>query len=147
VKHEWSVRVRTDSTKVPTATARNHSWQVGEPLTFAPKDDRPSALELAVGALAADLVGGLQRICRVRRIDFDQAEMSMRWTLDNPLTYVGVIGEEGSPAIAQIDGVLYVSSSDEEAVQDAWKVALARSPLFNTFNKATVVSLRLTVTP
>lgn len=146
MKHEWSVRVRTDSSGL-TASARNHSWRVGEPLSFAPKDDLPTALELAVGALAADLIGGLKRMCRLRRIDFERAELSVQWTLDNPLTYIGVVGEEGSPAISTIDGVLYVSCFEEEAIAMAWEESLRRSPLFNTFSKAAAVNLRLNVTP
>jgi len=146
VKHEWSVRVRTDSTSGLTASARNHTWRVGEPISFAPKDDLPSALELAVGALAADLIGSLRRICRLQRIEVDQVELSLRWTLDNPLTTVGVVGEDGSPAISQIDGVLYVASFDNEAIEAAWAMALQRSPLYNTLDKAVDISLRLSIT-
>ncbi len=147
MKHEWTVRVRTDSCNGLTASARTHSWRVGEPITFAPKDDLPSALELAVGALAADLIGGLKRICRLRRIPIGRAELSLRWTLDNPLSYVGVVGEEGSPAISKIEGVLYVSCLEDERVREAWREALDRSPLFNTFRNAVEIDLRLDVTP
>jgi hypothetical protein len=147
VKHEWSVRVRTDSTQGLTASARNHAWRVGEPITFAPKDEFPSALEMAVGALAADLIGSLRRICRLKRIAFERAELSLRWTLDNPLSYVGVVGEGGHPGISQIEGVLYVSSLDEDRMEGAWQEALTRSPLYNTFQKAAEIDLRLTVTP
>jgi hypothetical protein len=147
VKHEWSVRVRTESISAITALARNHSWQVGEPITFAPKDELPSAVEMAIGALAADLVGGLRRICRLRRIPFDRAEMSLRWTLDNALVYVDVVGEEGDPGIAAIEGVLYVSSFEDEAIDEAWQETLRRSPLYTTLGKAVPIDLRLSVTP
>ncbi len=140
------MRVRTDSSGL-TASARNHSWRVGEPLSFAPKDELPTAVELAVGALAADLIGGLRRICRLKRIDFERAELSVQWTLDNPLTYIGVVGEEGTPAISTIYGVLYVSCFEEEALSEAWQETLLRSPLFNTLRKAAVINLRLNVTP
>lgn len=146
VNHEWSVRVRTDSCNGLTASARNHSWRVGEPITFAPTDELPSALEHAVGALAADLIGSLRRICKLRRIPVERAELSLRWTLDNPLTYVGVVGEEGSPSISQIEGVLYVACFEEEQVRGAWQEALDRSPLYATFSKAARVEVRLNVT-
>jgi hypothetical protein len=147
MRHEWSVRVRTDSCLGLTASARNHSWRIGEPITFAPKDELPSALEVAVGALAADLIASLRRVCRLRRIDFNQAEISLRFTLDNALTYVGVIGEEGHPGISNIDGVLYVSGGDEDELRDAWEEAKLRSPLLTTLQKAADISLRLNVTP
>lgn len=147
MKHEWSVRVRTDSCLGLTASARNHSWRVGAPITFSPKDELPSALELAVGALAADLLGSLQRVCRLRRIAFDQAEFSLRFTLDNALTYVGVVGEEGHPGISNIDGVLYVACAEEELIKEAWQEAMLRSPLLNTLQKAVDITLRLNVTP
>jgi len=146
VKHEWSVRVRADSTSRIAASARNHSWRVGEPISFAPKDEDPSALELAVGALAADLTGTLRRICKLRRIDFEQAELSLRWTLDNALAYVGVVGEEGSSKIDRIEGVLYVRSLDEERIQSAWDETLQRSPLFNTLRHSVGIDLRLSLT-
>lgn len=147
MKHDWSVRVRTESPQKVTASARNHSWRIGEPISFAPKDEHPSAVEMAVAALGADLIGGLQRLCKLRRIDFDRAEISLRWTLENPLVYVGVIGEHGSPAIDEIEGVLYVSCFEEDSLREAWEEVLRRSPLLNTFQKAATVKLRLNVTP
>ncbi len=145
MKHEWSVRVRTESTEPLIASARNHSWRVGEPITFAPKDDQPSAVELVVGALGADLIGSLRRVCRLRRIDFAQAELSLRWTLDNALTYVGVVGEEGTSAIDKIEGVAYVSTFDELRMEEAWAEALRRSPLFNTLSRAADITVRLSI--
>ena len=144
--HEWSVRVRTDSCGGLTASARNHTWRIGEPITFAPKDELPSALELAVGALAADILGSLTRICRLKRIDFERGEFSLRFTLDNPLMYVGVIGEEGHPGISSIEGVAYISCFDEERLREAWDEALSKSPLYNTLKKAAEIDVRLSIT-
>lgn len=147
MSHQWSVRVRTDSTPEITATARNHSWRLGEPISFSDKDPLPTSLEIAVSALAADVIGTLRRLCKLRRIEFDQAELAFNIHLENPLTYIGVVGEEGSPAIERIQGVLYVSSGDEDEVQATWPDALARSPLYQTLTKAAALDLRLVVTP
>jgi hypothetical protein len=55
--------------------------------------------------------------------------------LDNPLTYLGVIGEQGTPGLERLTVKLYVETLEEEAdIRAAYDELLARSPLFQTLS-------------
>lgn len=143
----WTVRVRTEASRTVTVHARNHVFPVGAPLSFRPTDDHPSAIELALGAFAADLTATFRAQAALKRIPLDALEFSASCHLNNPLIHVGVIGAEGHPGIERIDGTLYVAAdADELALAELWRETLLRSPLYNTFNAAIELSLRLEVT-
>lgn len=143
----WTVRVRTADLRTVTVHARNHAFPVGDPLSFRPTDDHPSAIELMLGAFAADLTQTFRILARKQRVAIDAVEFSAACTLNNPLVHVGVIGEEGHPGLERIEGTLYVSADAEEAILTAlWEETLKRSPLYTTLHKAAVLSLRLQVT-
>jgi hypothetical protein len=144
----WTVRVRTASTGPATVTARNLKFEIGEAVTFGPTDTHPNALEVTLGALATELANGFRALARKRRLPFDQAEVSCIAELHNPLVALGVLGEEGSPAISRIDGTLYVSSDAEEPdLQNVWADVLARSALYQTLTKAADLKIRLQLIP
>ena len=64
--------------------------------------------------------------------------------MNNPLVFLGVIGEQGHPGLEAITGTLYVSADvSEAALQDLWRVTLSRSPLVNTLQRCVVLSLSL----
>jgi hypothetical protein len=138
------VRVRTESRKAASVLARNHSFRVGPALSFEPLDELPSALEHLLGALSADLLTTFLTVARQCRVAVDATELVLTCRLENPLVHLGVIGEEGTPAIESIDGVFYVSAdapSDDELVQ-AWRQTLSRSPIFTTLNRAARLDIR-----
>ena len=142
----WTVRVRTDA-KCNTVHARNNAFSVGQPLSFAPTDSLPCAIEVALGALAADLSGTFRKLASRQRITVDALEFSATCRLGNPLVPVGVIGETGNPGIAAIDGTLYVSAdADEPVLESIWSDALARSPLYATFGRAAELTVRMQIT-
>jgi len=140
----WTVRVRTEAQQTLTVHARNHAFPVGEPLSFRPADDHPSAIELMLGAFAGDLTATFRFLARKQRINLDALEFSATCTVNNPLMYVGVIGEAGHPGIERIEGTLYVSSDAEAPELDVlWCETLVRSPLYNTLRGAVELCLRL----
>jgi|SRR5579871_67167 len=139
----WTVRVRTDAPRTVTVHARNHAFSVGEPLSFRPTDDHPSAIELMLGAFAADLTQTFRALARKQRIPLDALEFSATCTLNNPLIHVGVIGETGHPGLERIEGTLYVSANaDEETLTALWRETLERSPLYHTLRPTVALSLR-----
>ena len=140
----WTVRVRTEARRTVTVHARNHAFPVGDPLSFRPTDDHPSAIELMLGAFAADLTQTFRALARKQRIPLDALEFSASCTLNNPLIHVGVVGEEGHPGVERIEGTLYVSAdAEEETLIALWHETLRRSPLYNTLCSAVELSLRL----
>jgi hypothetical protein len=145
--YTWSVRVRAEQAKAGTVYARNHAVRLGVALTFEPTDALPSALETAVGALGADLSTTFLAGARRRRLIVDSVEFALQFRLVNPLTHLGVIGEEGDPSIERIEGTFYVSADAEDAdLQALWADTLARSPLYQTFRKATEIAFRFSPT-
>jgi hypothetical protein len=144
VSFVWSVRVRTDSTQVAHVHCRNHTFRLGTAASFRPTDDHPSAIEALLGALAADVSNTFLTICRRRRITVYELEFSANCALHNELVHLGVVGEEGSPAIEYIEATLYAQVDVEElAAQHAWQEALARSPIYATLKATTDLRLRL----
>ena len=140
----WHVRVRSTGHGRATAYVRQHQFAVGEPIQFDAEADAVAGLEYVLGALGADLVAGLQRAARRRRLAVDQVEAVVSGRLDNPLTYLGVVGESGHPGLERVVARVYVGADDDEAaLQEAWQEALGRSPFVGVLARAVELDLTL----
>ncbi|HTR96801.1 MAG TPA: hypothetical protein VMH61_02770 [Candidatus Acidoferrales bacterium] len=128
-----------------TLVARRASFPASDARGPASHAERPSALELLLGALAADLLGGLARECRRAGLGLRDAELRLRARLENPLVALGVVGEEGSPAVRSIEGALHASGVDTAPLEAAWATVMAHSPAYATLARAT--SIRIEVRP
>jgi hypothetical protein len=92
------------------------------------------------------VVNGLQVLARKRRIMIEQIEAVVEGQLNNPLIYLGVIGETGHPGLDQVSvRVSLLSSAADAAIQDLWQEMMATSPLVRTFQQAIQLELRLQV--
>jgi hypothetical protein len=135
--HSWTLRIASPQPERATAYVRRHRFDVGMPLDFDEDYGEITALEYALGALAADLVMGVRRAARRLRVRIDNIEAVVRGTVDNPLTWLRVVGEEGHPALARVTLKVYVGSADDAGQVDAaFAEALATSPLALTFRKS-----------
>ena len=104
----------------------------------------PSSLDLMVSALATDLLAGLAREAVRRGVSLDDAELSLAARLDNPLVAIGVEGESGSPALAEVTGTLYLSADvDEPTLDGLWQRALARASVYSTLRQSTTIRIDL----
>jgi OsmC-like protein len=140
----WDVRIRQEGTESASVSVRNHSFRVGPAVVFDPEASRISALEYVLGAVGADIVASFSAAARRCRLEIDQVEASVQGTLQNPLTYLGVVGEEGHPGLNRIKVRVYISSaSPADAIERAWKESLTRSPLAQTFKEFMEVSYKL----
>lgn len=140
----WDVRARTNGDGSSTVYARKHTFQVGAPLHFDTEYEHVTAVEYLLGAMGADLVGGLKLLARRQGLQVDDIEVTLSAKLNNPLTYLGVIGEEGHPGLNRVTATIYVNSVEsEERLRLAWEETLKRSPLVNTLRP--VVDLDLTL--
>jgi len=140
----WHARVCSTGRGRSTAYVRQHQFAIGEAITFDAEHDRVAGLEYVLGALGADLVSGLQRAARRRRIAVDQVEAVVSGRLDNPLTYLGVVGESGHPGLERVVARVYVGADeDEAALQEAWQEALDRSPFVGVLARAVELDLSL----
>jgi hypothetical protein len=144
--HTWSLRVSAAERGQATVFTRQHQFRVGAPVHFDRVYEAVSALEYVLGAIGADLVNGLQALARKRRLAIERVEAVVEGELNNPLTYLGVIGETGHPGLQRVQVKVYVASIEEEAtIWRLWQEVLATSPLVCTFQAAIQLDLRLQV--
>ena len=154
--YSWTARVRwiadpqasagTTTAGKATAYTRNHAFSIGQPASFKESDEHPSAVEYLLGALGGDLLSGFHTLAARHGVPIDGMEVSLSGRLNNPLVFLGVIGEAGHPGFEEITGTLYVSTdADEPTLQKIWQMTLARSPLVNTLNRCLTLSLNLKV--
>ncbi|MBV6458863.1 MAG: hypothetical protein HONBIEJF_02002 [Fimbriimonadaceae bacterium] len=140
----WTVRVSSTRDGSAGVRARKHGFAIGQPLDFGGDAAGPSALEALLGALGADLLLRFRDLCDRRRLPLDQCEARVDGRLGNAMVALGVIGEEGDPALTQASVTLSIASpAAESALQSVWQQVLAASPLVATLRKSTDLDLDL----
>lgn len=144
VGYHWAVRVHSAGPAHAKAYARNHTLELGVAASFKETDERPSAVELLLAALGADLVNGLEELARRRGIAVDGIEASLTGELGNPLVHLGVVGEEGDPGVSRIEGTVYLGvDAEPEVAEELWRIVRERSPLWATLARACSLSVAL----
>lgn len=124
----------TSSKDSATVFVRKHQFTVGAPLQFDEDYPRVTPLEYVLGAIGADLANGLLELAKRRRLEVDRVEVVVHGELHNPLTYLGVVGEEGHPGLETLEIKVYASSlEEEENLRRVFEESLRRSPLACTF--------------
>jgi uncharacterized OsmC-like protein len=142
--YAWTSRVSWTGEGGATAYARNHAFTVGGQASFREADAHPDAVEYLLGALAGDLISGFASHAARRGVEVDAMEASISGRLDNPLVFLGVVGESGHPGFQTISCTLYVSAdADEKDLEEIWETTLARSPLANTLDRCVDLTLTL----
>jgi hypothetical protein len=143
-EYTWTSRVSWTGEGWATAYARNHAFTVGGQASFREADAHPDAVEYLLGALGGDLICGFASHATRRGVEVDAMEASIFGRLNNPLVYLGVVGESGHPGFDTISCTLYVSAdADEEVLEKVWRTTLARSPLVNTLDRCVGLTLNL----
>ena len=141
---EWELRVRSTGRGRATAYTRNHRFEVGLPLQFDSEYGDVTALEYVLGAIGADLVCGMSELARRRRVEVDSVEALVSGELNNPLTHLGVVGEEGHPGVERVRVKVYVTSPEsEEEIDGIWSEMLEKSPLVQTFRPVLELELKV----
>src|SRR5215467_12033496 len=138
----WTLRVTAVRPLGSTVHARKHSFAAGAPLLFDAEYGAITALEYLLGAVGADLIGGIQTVARRRRVEIDDIEVVVHGVLHNPMVYLRVIGETGDAGLKAIEARVYISSLDDEAlVRAVWNEVVETSPIANTLTKAVQLDL------
>ncbi|HTK31983.1 MAG TPA: OsmC family protein [Candidatus Saccharimonadaceae bacterium] len=123
---------------------RHGTFQAEGQTPFQAPGSAPSALELLIGALAADLLAGFVREVGRAGETLDAVELTLSAELAHPLVVLGVVGEQGSAALSRIRGSLYVSGEGAEPRwRTLWAQALARAPVHATLARAVAIDLEL----
>jgi hypothetical protein len=142
-----TLRVTASGREPSRVSIRRHQFVVGRPIEFDADAPTVSALEYALGALGAEVVGGLRAFAKRRRLVLDEVEALVRGEVEHALVYLEVVGETGPPHVAAVVVNVFVSTpEDPETVHRAFADALARLPLLGTFRRALRVDVDLTLT-
>lgn len=143
-QYEWRLRARSSGHLRTTVYCRNFQWDLGQPASFEEKDAHPSAVEAALGALAADLVTGFTTAAAKAGLTIDDVELTARGRLHDVMAHLGF--GDGDPAFAGIEVKLYASTfDDEDRVRAVWDDTVRRSPLAATLGKATDLVAKLAI--
>ena len=139
-----AVRGRWDAAGEIRVSGRHFVLDAAGPSLLASPAALPSALELLVSALVADLLAGLGRESLRAGVKIHDAEIAVSAFLDNPLVALGVVGETGTAAVAAVRGSLYVSSdAAPETLARLWSLALERAPVHATLRRCLDLSIDL----
>ena len=138
-----SLRVTAPDDDVARVSAGRRQFSVGRPVEFDDASSRVAAIEYALGAVGGEIVNGLRVFAGRRRLAIDAIEAVVTGELENGLTYLEVIGEEGQPKIARIHVKLFVASGDPAATGALFDHLLDRLPLVCTLRAALDLSVAL----
>jgi hypothetical protein len=142
--YAWTSRVSWMDEGWATAYTRNHAFTVGAQASFREADAHPDAVEYLLGALGGDLISGFASHAARRGVEVDAMEASIFGRLNNPLVFLGVVGESGHPGFETISCTLYVSAdADEKILEEIWQTTLVRSPIVNTLDRCVGLTLNL----
>ena len=140
------VRIRRSDARTATVHAGRNSFAVGRALEFSDRAPIPSAAEYLLGAVGADVLLTFSALAEQRGLVVYDAEVSVSGDLNNPLVFLGVIGETGHPGYQSISATLFVrSDAGEEAIGEVWRETQERSPCANTLRRNVDVSLEVRV--
>jgi hypothetical protein len=143
---DWTLRITATDQEAVHAVARRHQFAVGRPLHFDAEYPLLTALEYALGAIGAEVVNGLRLAAKRRRIEIDDIEAIVKGELDNPLTYLEVVGAEGHPGLKRVHVKVYVASPrDQRTFSTLWNDIRDRLPLVRTFSGALTLTVELNV--
>lgn len=146
---EWAIRAVSIARRETKIYAGNAALTASVQVNLQPSaDNKPSALELLLSALAADVVEGYRAVLERRGIVPFGLELALKAKLGNVLVHLGVIGESGDPGLASVSATLYVSADADEAVlRSALDEALRRASVFTTLARAATIELILSILP
>ena len=143
-EYQWRTRVRHRGGQRSTVYCRNFQFDVGQAASFEERDDYPSAVELVLGALGGTLAAGFATECAREGLEIDDIELTVRGKLHDVMAHLGL--SSGDPSFSTIEVKCFASTfADEAQVRRAWTLAVERSPLVATLNKATELTLELAI--
>jgi hypothetical protein len=138
-----SLRVTAPDADVARVSVGRRQFSIGRPLELDELSPRVAAIEYALGAVGGEVVNGLRVFADRRRLEIDAIEALVTGELENGLTYLEVIGEQGQPRIARIHVKVFVASGDPAAVGILFEHVLERLPLVCTLRAALALTIEL----
>ncbi len=142
----FSLRVTAPNPDVARVSIGRRQFSIGRPLEFDEASPHVAAIEYALGAVGGEIVNGLRAFADRRRLSIEAVEAVVSGALENGLTYLEVIGEQGQPKIARIHVKVFVSAVDVVATRTVFEHMLDRLPLVCTLRAALALTTELVLT-
>jgi len=142
----FSLRVTAPDRGVARVSVGRRQFSIGRPVEFDEASPHVAAIEYALGAVGGEVVNGLRAFADRRRLPIDAIEAVVSGALDNGLTYLEVIGEQGQPRIARIHVKVFAAAGDAAATRALFEQMLDRLPLVCTLRAALALTIELVVT-
>jgi hypothetical protein len=142
----FSLRVTAPDPDAARVSIGRRQFSIGRPLEFDEASPHVAAIEYALGAVGGEIVNGLRAFADRRRLSIDAVEAVISGALENGLTYLEVIGEQGQPKIARIHVKVFVSARDAVAIRTVFDHMLDRLPLVCTLRAALALTTELVLT-
>ena len=143
----FSLRVTAPDPEVARVSIGRRQFSIGRPLEFDEASPHVAAIEYVLGAVGGEVVNGLRAFADRRRLSIDDVEAVVSGELENGLSYLEVIGEQGQPKIARIHVKVFVAAADAAAVRTVFEAMLDRLPLVCTLRAALHLTIELVLTP
>jgi hypothetical protein len=141
-----SLRVTAPDPAAARVSVGRRQFSIGKPLEFDEASPHVAAIEYALGAIGGEVVNGLRAFADRRRLPLDAVEAVVTGELENGLTYLEVVGEQGQPRIARIHVKVFVASLDAPAMRALFERMLERLPLVCTLRAAVALTIDLNLT-
>jgi TusA-related sulfurtransferase/uncharacterized OsmC-like protein len=132
----WRARVRGRGGMGAEVWVRNHSFAVGQPVSFDTADQAISAVEYLLGSLGACLAVGFQWRASRQGIAVHNLEVALQARSEDILVYLG-LHETGNPGLSDVRAVVYVDAdAEEDTLAKLLEETVRCSPVTQTFQKA-----------
>jgi len=142
-KHVWKARVRGTGGMEARVFVRNHSFTVGQPVSFDTADKAISAVEYLLGALGACIAVGFRWRASQRGVTVNDLEVTLQSRSENILVYLG-LEDSGHPGLANLEAVVYVDSdAEQELVDELLLDTIRRSPLTQTLQHSMAIKVEM----
>ena len=139
----WRARVRGRGGMGAEVFVRNHSFAVGQPVSFDTADKAISAIEYLLGSIGACIAVGFQWRASQKRIEVHNLEVVLQARAEDILVYLGV-HDAGNPALAEVKAVVYVDADAEtDTLQELLNDTVRRSPITQTLQNAVPVRVEI----
>lgn len=139
--YEWKLRIKWAQGMQAKVLSRNHSFTVGQPLSFNTEDEHVTALEHLLGALGGCLLLGFHWRLTKAGVTVGNLELSMQAKLDNALVFLG-IEDSGHPGLSAVKGKIYVEAeADDALLRETWNQTVRRSPVAQSLLRGTSVDV------
>jgi hypothetical protein len=142
----FSLRVTAPGPEIARISVGRRQFSIGRPLEFDEMSPHVAAIEYALGAVGGEIVNGLRAFADRRRLSIDAVEAVVSGALENGLTYLEVIGEDGEPRLARIHVKVFVSTVDTVAARALFEHMVGRLPLVCTLRAALTLTTELVLT-